>query len=305
MEMVEDRMDTLPGLVAKAMRERENAEEGCRAFEELVVLFQDMIYGYAYGITGDAHSARDAAQESFITAYRRLGSLRAPEAFPSWLRTITHRQCLRISSRRERMLTGEEEGGLASGYPEGPEMVDREETRREIRRALDALSEENRAPILLSYFSGYYQEEIAGFLGISVDAVKKRVQRGKAILKEEIEKMIGENMEIGRPSKDDRLLRNISLAVSFDYAGRLGELTLIEQMLSDGIDPDEKDIQGRTLLHWAAWRGHAEAVRLLLKSGASPTVTDDGGFTPDQLAKSRGYDEIASLINPLRGGGRP
>ena len=58
------------------------------AFEALVRRFQDMACGYAYSILGDFHLAEDAAQEAFVDAYRNLGQLREPRAFPGWFRRV-------------------------------------------------------------------------------------------------------------------------------------------------------------------------------------------------------------------------
>src|SRR4051812_32215916 len=74
------------------------------AFATLVARFQDMAYGVAYAWLGDFHQAEDMAQEAFIHAYRELKSLREPEAFGGWLRTIVRKQCDRVT-RRARLPT--------------------------------------------------------------------------------------------------------------------------------------------------------------------------------------------------------
>ena len=75
-------------------------EDACsgdtRAFEEIVVRFQDMAYGYAYSILHDFHLAEDAAQEAFVEAYLNLSKLQDRSLFPGWFRRIVFRRCDRI-----------------------------------------------------------------------------------------------------------------------------------------------------------------------------------------------------------------
>ena len=58
------------------------------AFEEIVSARMDAIYRLSYAILGNEADARDAAQETFVTAWRQLGKLRDPERFDAWLQRI-------------------------------------------------------------------------------------------------------------------------------------------------------------------------------------------------------------------------
>src|SRR5438094_4470438 len=69
-------------LIATATATHRTQREKHRAFDEIVRRYQDLAYGYAYGILGDFQLAEDAAQEAFLTAWRSLDQLRCPEAFP-------------------------------------------------------------------------------------------------------------------------------------------------------------------------------------------------------------------------------
>ena len=62
----------------------QNGDES--AFSDLVIRFQDMAVGYAFGILGDFH--RDQARDAFLETYRRLGQLKEPVAFPAWFRRV-------------------------------------------------------------------------------------------------------------------------------------------------------------------------------------------------------------------------
>ncbi|MCA1849826.1 MAG: hypothetical protein LC672_01925, partial [Acidobacteria bacterium] len=78
----------LRSLIHRAVDARRPLGERHEAFSELVTGYQDMAFGCAYSVLSDFYLAEDAAQEAFITAWQRLDQLRAPEAFPGWLRRI-------------------------------------------------------------------------------------------------------------------------------------------------------------------------------------------------------------------------
>ena len=66
------------------------------AFGELVIRFQDMAFGCAFAVLGDAYLAQDTAQEAFVVAWQKLAQLREPAAFPGWFKRIVLTQCNRL-----------------------------------------------------------------------------------------------------------------------------------------------------------------------------------------------------------------
>ena len=90
-------MKDVDELIREAVDPDRPPAERREAFGELVVRFQDMAFGCAYAVLGDFYLAEDAAQEAFITAWQRLDQLRAPGAFPGWLRRIVLTQCNRLT----------------------------------------------------------------------------------------------------------------------------------------------------------------------------------------------------------------
>lgn len=73
-------------LVRLARASAASRESRVEAFSELVRRFQDLAYGCAYALLGNAALAEEVAQEAFVTAWQRLDQLREPSAFAGWLR---------------------------------------------------------------------------------------------------------------------------------------------------------------------------------------------------------------------------
>ena len=72
------------------------------AFTELVRRFQGPVFRYAYGMLGDRQEAEDAAQETFIKAYRSLSGLGSDYAFASWIMKIANHACVDRLKRRKK-----------------------------------------------------------------------------------------------------------------------------------------------------------------------------------------------------------
>ena len=70
----------------------------------------------------------------------------------------------------------------------------------------------------------------------------------------------------------------------------------LEWALANGADINAKDVDGRTALHWAAWYGYTEAVKLLLAVGADVNAKDDLGRTALHWAAWHGCTEVVALL---------
>jgi RNA polymerase sigma factor (sigma-70 family) len=292
-------MRTLRTLVSRATEEKHNGAIAKTAFSELVKKYQDMVFGLVYALLQDHSLAQDVTQEAFIIAYDKLDTLIEPEAFPYWLQRIAKRESVRAlrkrsSGARPRELTGDGESTAEEALPE--EILERKEVKRKIQAALNNLPEGQRIPVVLYHINGYSQGEIADFLELKVNTVKKRIQRGREHMQKDLMGMFEKDLKSIRPSKDDRLIKTINLHLTFDAAAKSGQLDLLEQMLVDGVEIDAKDTAGRTLLHWAVENEHVDAVRLLLKYGADRNIPDRSRKTAYQLAGKRGNPAVLRLF---------
>ena len=153
---------SLPRLVGRAKTGDEVA------FGTLMLRFQGMAVGFAYGRLVDRDLAEDAVQEAFLEAYFGLDRLRIPEAFGSWLRRIVLKQCDRIA-RRAQLPTTPLDDTMADDVAATPEDVLGHARRvRAVRDAINALPEHERIVTVMFYVSETPQKEIAEFLELPV-----------------------------------------------------------------------------------------------------------------------------------------
>jgi RNA polymerase sigma-70 factor (ECF subfamily) len=179
------------------------------AFEELVVLYQHKVYTLGVRLAGNHADAQDIAQEAFIKAYRALGSFRNEADFGTWLHRITVNAWLnfkRKDSGRQPLSLDEtlvdESGSVMRrevAAPDGGPLQELEEKefRGLVRAALDNLTEEHRAVLVLREIEGYSYEETARMLGCSLGTVKSRLNRAREAMRRrmiELAKAAGESI---------------------------------------------------------------------------------------------------------------
>jgi RNA polymerase sigma-70 factor, ECF subfamily len=168
------------------------AREGDRgAFAVLVGRHRAMLVALCWRVLGDRGLAEDAAQEAVLQAMVGLDRLERPERFGAWLGGIG----LNVSRRWRRDQAREEwslaalTGGRAGPDPvpdEPAEAAERAEEARRVRGAVGRLPAGQRAAVVLFYLVGMAHREVAAALGIGVGAVKTRLHKGRAALREEL-----------------------------------------------------------------------------------------------------------------------
>jgi len=159
------------------------------AFNELVLRYQDSVYSLTYRIMGDAPSASDATQETFIIAYRRISTYHGG-SFKSWLLRIATNHCydeLRRLKRRpavsvEDLPGGETDDGAPLPDPsDTPEqVVDQRELQRAIQECIQSLNPDQRVVLVLSDIEGLEYATIAENIGANLGTVKSRLSRARA-----------------------------------------------------------------------------------------------------------------------------
>ncbi len=161
------------------------AQDGDRkAFSELVRRHQSVVYRSCYRILGDREDARDASQEAFIRAYRKLDTFRGRSAFKTWMLRLAINVSLNESGRRElpRADFRSAESVPTLEVPEGELM--KAEAASQVHKALQLVQPDHRAAVVLRDLEGLTYRETAESLGIAEGTAKSWIHRGRGRLKE-------------------------------------------------------------------------------------------------------------------------
>lgn len=153
-------------------------------FEKLAREYATDLYRYAMWICGNDALAKDLVQETFLRAWRAIGSLKSDKAAKSWLITILRREYARTFERKVPKFTDIETVVVADEVELDP--ADRLE-RKLLRKGMASLPKKYREPILLQVVMGLSCEEIAGQLGVSKSAVMTQLFRAREMLKSNLQ----------------------------------------------------------------------------------------------------------------------
>ncbi len=163
------------------------------AFGFLVDKYKACVYALAYTRLRNFHDAEDATQEVFLTAYNKLRTLRRYDNFRAWLYSITSNYCKMHFRSKAKSPDNEFIEDNPSSILDGHSIeLQRESLADEINKeliemldeALESLPEMYHQVITLRYLGGMNNDEIAEFLGVSNTAIRQRLTRARAELKE-------------------------------------------------------------------------------------------------------------------------
>jgi RNA polymerase sigma-70 factor (ECF subfamily) len=181
------------------------AREGdFEAFAEFVRRFERRVRALLGRLLDDERDVEEAAQDTFVQAWRSLDSFRGEAAPFTWLYRIAVNEALQ-RTRRKRLDTRPledvpgldaalEPGGVALPSPADVEAESRE-TLAFLAGRVRALPFEARAPLVLRDVEGWSHEQVAAALGISVAASKSRVHRARMQLRRELDAWLRERLE--------------------------------------------------------------------------------------------------------------
>jgi RNA polymerase sigma-70 factor (ECF subfamily) len=155
------------------------------AFTDLMKRHEDRVFGLAYRITGNRPDALDAAQDAFISAFRRAGSFRFDSAFSTWMHRVTLNACYDLMRKRGRSTP--EEHPEDEDRPSSSNMDDIVAQRMDVARALAGIPEEYREAVVMHDLGGIPYEEIASVTGVAIGTVKSRISRGRRRLAQLLE----------------------------------------------------------------------------------------------------------------------
>jgi RNA polymerase sigma-70 factor (ECF subfamily) len=178
-------------LIRKARDGDENA------FESLVAMHADRVYGALRRFGLDAGEADEVAQEVFVRAWRGLSRFQERAQFSTWLYRIAFNEAQRQLSRRRPapVEAGPDGDDVVLSLPASPRLepvaqtLDRE-FERAVEQALDQLPAEWRAAVVLRDLEGFSTREAAEIAGVRQAAFKSRLHRGRMQLRTLLEPYI-------------------------------------------------------------------------------------------------------------------
>lgn len=167
------------------------------AFGEIVRRWERKIFALCFGMLTREDEARDAAQETFIAAYRNLKNFRGEAKVSSWLHRIAVNQCLttkrRNRSRSEEYLdeeTNEEERVFVAPAHLSPSNVTEQGERLGlVRHAVGSLPVDLRQVIVMKEFEDMTFQEISDTLDVPLSTVKSRLYTALKQLRMKLERL--------------------------------------------------------------------------------------------------------------------
>jgi RNA polymerase sigma-70 factor, ECF subfamily len=156
-----------------------------RAFAELVDLYDDRLRALAFHLLGSREAMDEALQETYLCAYRGLPQFRGEAAVGTWLYRIAYTTCLQRLRRPERFVPTDEEE-LEALAPPSSDLADDVALHDQVRRALGALTPEQRAAVLLIHRDGLSYASAAKILDVPIGTVASRVAAARVILGDEL-----------------------------------------------------------------------------------------------------------------------
>ena len=161
------------------------------AFAEAYTAHYRQVRGLCRQLLGSTERAEDAAQESFVRAYRAWATRDPALPFIAWIMRIARNHCLDLLRRRtrEKALFGDEEVetlAVESAGTDGLGAALTAERAAEVNAAVAKLPERYRVPLALAYFGDQDYDEIAASLGITRNHVGVLLCRAKQLLRQSL-----------------------------------------------------------------------------------------------------------------------
>ncbi len=167
----------------KALLERlRRGESG--AFDEVLRLHRQTVYAVAWRVLGNHGDADEAAQQTFVKAWRAIGGFRGDASLRTWLVRIALNVSRSMIGRRRPEEGLDEIERVSEHEGDGADdVLDRMEARSEVRKAVLTLPPRQREVVLLKVFSEMTYGEVAGVMELSEGAVKAHLHQAVSNLR--------------------------------------------------------------------------------------------------------------------------
>jgi RNA polymerase sigma-70 factor, ECF subfamily len=184
-----------------------------QAFVHLVESYQRPVYNLCYRMLMNAEDAEDAAQETFLRAYKAMKNYDHQRPFATWLLSISAHYCIdQIRKRRVQIVSVED-----LPVPDLPDKSDGleqklslKESQQEVQAVLQILDPVDRAAVIMYYWYDFSYKEICQALSFSESAIKSRLHRARRAMAEEWMQNhkdgYSETISVIRPKQKEELL---------------------------------------------------------------------------------------------------
>jgi len=177
--------------------------EQCRkgqtaAFGELVRRYQDRLFNTVYRLVDSTEDAQDVVQEAFLHAYQSLDRFKGDAQFFTWLYRIAVNSAISLQRKqRSTVRLSVDRGGQGSvpephdvsEFSQPDQALERADEERRIQSALNRLSAEHRAVLILKDLEDQKYETMAEILQVPIGTIRSRLHRARLELRGVLEKM--------------------------------------------------------------------------------------------------------------------
>lgn len=177
-------------------------EDRALTFEEITAKYEKKIFNLILRYISDREEAEDLTQETFVNAFKSFPTFRGECKIHTWLCQIALNQCKNRFRQRDRRRSVEGpslDSNIGSGddslrpmeiadWDASPQdVLIRNETHRYVLKAIGQLPDEYRKVIILCDLQQMHYQEIALATGLSLEAVKTRIHRGRLMLRRKLD----------------------------------------------------------------------------------------------------------------------
>jgi RNA polymerase sigma-70 factor (ECF subfamily) len=229
----------------------------------LLERYRDSVYRFGMRMCQNAADAEDVLQETLLTAAQKLQGYRGEASFSSWLYAIARSGCFR-RYRATRQQAELDVNAIVDPAPRPDEMVFKLRLRAILERALASLASSYREVLLLRDVEGLTAPEVAAALDLSVPAVKSRLHRARAMLRDRIERLV--RLQSGTLPPPDCPDAVAWLAATLQQELTPQQCAKLETHLAKCLDPAGQYDPLRRLLAVCAASGDAAPPEQLKKS---------------------------------------
>ena len=158
------------------------------SFAEIYYLMHQKIYFFSLSILKDVDLAEDIVQDIFIIVKNKLSTLNNPKLFIAWINKIAYNQCMDELKKQKRYISVNYEEKLKytkTSYDDhNPELtLEKKEKKDSILKLINQLSDTHKSLILLKYYNGLKNDEIASIMEIPLGSVKSGLHYAKSNLR--------------------------------------------------------------------------------------------------------------------------